>query len=387
MFARTKYFFYAVATLIGYIVGAGIFGVPFVMQSLGFIPALILMLVISGFTVINLLSLTEVILRTRGNHFLPGLANVYQGKAGKWFQFAAAIIGNYGALLAYLVLGGIFLKNLASPWLEFCPGVQEYFFVLLFCALGILFIWRGSEELGLAEFIMLAILIAIVLLIAFKSAPQIQAQNYLGINPNHFLPAFGVFIFALDGLGCIFIVKQILKKRERLIKKTVLITYGIVSLIFFCFAASLVGVFGQDINQEAIIGIGQKLGQDIEFFATIFGFLAIFSSFVVIGSSLKNTLETDFKIPHSLSWLMVWTAPLILYFLGFNNFIEIIALIGIVFGTINTLVIAGLLKKARQEKKRKPEFTLGLPLWINYSISFIYFIAMIYEISRFMAFI
>jgi len=114
----------------------------------------------------------------------------------------------------------------------------------------------------------------------------------------------------------------------------------------------MVGVFGNTIDPAALTGIGSVLGKAVEKTAVMFGLLAVFSSFLVVGSNLKNTFQIDFKLPHFLSWFLVWSVPLLLYFLGFSNFISIIALVGAVLGTLSIVIITFMLREARKKVKK-----------------------------------
>ena len=75
--------FRATALLCGTIIGAGVLGIPYVISKVGFIPGFFIILLIGlAMLMLNLL-LGEVILRTPGNHQLPGYAERYLGKTGK----------------------------------------------------------------------------------------------------------------------------------------------------------------------------------------------------------------------------------------------------------------------------------------------------------------
>jgi tyrosine-specific transport protein len=376
---KTKHFFYAVATLIGYIIGAGIFGLPFVMEKIGYFPAVFLLFFLTAIILINCLALAEVVLRTKGKHYFPGLAGIYLKKKGKIFQTFSTLIGGYGGILAYIILGKIFLSSLITPLFN----IEDIFFLLVFSLAGIFLIWKGHENLGKAEIIMSIFLFGIIILISLASFDKISFSNYSGFNYNKILPAFGVIIFALSGEGGIFIMRQILERKEKFLKSAILTAYGVVFLVSLLFSASMVGVFGNTIDPAALTGIGSVLGKAVEKTAVMFGLLAVFSSFLVVGSNLKNTFQIDFKLPHFLSWFLVWSVPLLLYFLGFSNFISIIALVGAVLGTLSIVIITFMLREARKKGKRKPEFKLKIPLWVNYIVALFFIGGMICEIRSF----
>ncbi len=374
-----KYFFYAVATLVGYVIGAGIFGLPFAMQKIGFLPAVFLLILLTATALIACLSLVEVVLRTKGVHYFPGLAEIYLGKIGRFIQSISTLIGSYGCLLAYLILGKIFLESLLGTWLK----TDSIVFLLVFLIMGAVFIWKGYENLGKAEIIMSAFLFGIVALISLVSVDKIEISNYLGFHYEKTLSAFGVIIFTLSGVGGIFAVKQILAGKEKLFKNAVMGAYGVIFIVSLFFSVAMVGVFGDKIGPEAITGIGGALGGLVEKIAIIFGLLAVFSSFLVVGSNLKNTFHIDFKLSHFISWILVWSIPPLLYLIGFSDFIAIISLVGVVFGAMSIIMVTLMLKESRKKGKRNPEFKLRIPLWVNYIIIAFYIVGMVGEIRLF----
>ncbi|MBD3244978.1 MAG: hypothetical protein GF335_03225 [Candidatus Moranbacteria bacterium] len=385
---KKKYLLYSTASLIGYIIGAGIFGLPFAIQRLGFFPGVVLFGLLTLTTALNCLSLGEIILRTKGLNYFPNLVGFYLGKKGKLFEFIALIVSGFGSILAYYILGGAFLNslfgNLLSKMTPVLNNNKELFFIIIFILIGALFIWRGIEELGKVELIMSLILGLIILVVSWKSFHKINLNNYFDYNFDQLLPAIGVSLFALDGIGGIFILRNILFKKEKLLEKSILISYITVFILSIIFCGSLVGVFGASIDPAGVIGIGSKLGVSIEKGATFFGFLAVLSSFIVVGSSLKNTFIFDFKFPAFYSWVVVWIFPLIFYIIGMDNFILLISLIGAFFGVVNTVLITILLKKAREKGNRNPEFQIKTPYWINLVIIIFYIFGLLSEINIFL---
>ena len=73
----------ALSTLVGTIVGAGIFGIPFAMLKSGIVPGLFYLFLLGAIICLLHLFFGEVCLRTSGKHRLVGYANIYLGKWGK----------------------------------------------------------------------------------------------------------------------------------------------------------------------------------------------------------------------------------------------------------------------------------------------------------------
>ncbi|MBP8618089.1 MAG: amino acid permease, partial [Candidatus Pacebacteria bacterium] len=69
----------AVAILVGTIIGAGVFSLPYVAVHSGLNISLLLAVVTGGLVLFIHLAFGEVVLRTNGNYRLPGYANHYLG--------------------------------------------------------------------------------------------------------------------------------------------------------------------------------------------------------------------------------------------------------------------------------------------------------------------
>ena len=113
-------FIKSTAILIGTTIGAGIFGVPYAIAQIGFIPGLVYLLVIGGLMILLNLMYGEIVLRTLGDHQLTCYSQIYFGKKGKTIAALVMLVGLYGALLAYLIQIGVFaygLLGVGSPWI------------------------------------------------------------------------------------------------------------------------------------------------------------------------------------------------------------------------------------------------------------------------------
>src|SRR3989338_2637874 len=98
-----KHLLDAVSTLIGFTIGAGILGIPFVVAKAGFLTGLLNILVLGILILILNLYLGEVTLRTKGIHQLTGYARIYLGKIVNFLMTSSFIIFSYGALAAYII--------------------------------------------------------------------------------------------------------------------------------------------------------------------------------------------------------------------------------------------------------------------------------------------
>ena len=104
------------ATLVGTIIGAGIFGLPYAISQSGILLGILYFLLLGGVVMLLHLFFGEFSLRTKAKHRLIGYAEIYLGAWGRRFAVFAIMFSNVGALLAYILIGGLFLHTALAPW-------------------------------------------------------------------------------------------------------------------------------------------------------------------------------------------------------------------------------------------------------------------------------
>ena len=139
---KNHHLFYAIATLIGMIIGAGTFGIPYVFARTGFIIGFFYLLIL-GYAVLQVhLFYGEIILRTEEPHRLVGYANKYLGNWAKRLATGTVLLEYYGSLLVYIILGGQFLNIVLGRWL----GGSEILWALIFFAVGASVVFFGISS-------------------------------------------------------------------------------------------------------------------------------------------------------------------------------------------------------------------------------------------------
>ena len=104
-----RLFFFATAMLMTTIVGVGMFGLPFVGAQAGFPIAAGFLVLLAGIIITIHLLYGEIVCKTKERHRLVGYTGHYLGKWGKGIVSVSVIVGFYGSLLVYIIVGGDFL--------------------------------------------------------------------------------------------------------------------------------------------------------------------------------------------------------------------------------------------------------------------------------------
>jgi tyrosine-specific transport protein len=371
---RYKYFC-AVAVLIGMIVGAGTFGIPYVFAQAGFLAGFFYLLVLGLAAMLVHLFYGEIILRTNQPHQLVGYAAKYLGSRVKKIATFVLLFQYYGALLAYLILGGQFLAVIFSAWL----AVPEVWWVLVFFALGAAGIFVKLNTLARNELLMTGILLIAVVVLLVMGASHVKFENFGAINFSKFFLPYGVILFAMAGAAAVPEMRQILQGQEKRLKSAIILGTLLPAVLYLLFALVVVGVTGSHTTQEAIEGLVPYLGRWVIILGAVFGFFAVYTSFLVLGMAIKKIYQQDYRMRGTWAFLLACLVPLAAYLAGLKNFILIVGIIGAVFSGLDGILTILIYLKARQKGDRTPEYRLKWAKVLGFSLIILFSLGIIYQ--------
>ncbi|HOX21779.1 MAG TPA: aromatic amino acid transport family protein, partial [Candidatus Paceibacterota bacterium] len=173
MKASFKNYFTAAFILAGTILGVGIFGLPYVFSKSGFLTGLFFLFFCGVLVTINHLLYGEILLRTPGEHRLPGLAKIYLGKLGFSLTSISSIVSAISVLLAYLILGGQFLSNLGQA-VNHPMGIGLA--TIIFWIIGTVGFSFGIGFIGFGAILGLILIIVFIIGFFILGIPHVQLE-------------------------------------------------------------------------------------------------------------------------------------------------------------------------------------------------------------------
>lgn len=364
----------AIAVLVGTTIGAGIYGLPYVVARVGFPLGVLYLLILGLMTLLLNLVYGEVILRTEGDHQLTGYGEIYLGRGGKFLALVAMLIGLYGALLAYLIKIGDFLALLTG-----LPA--PIFFSLLFFVFGAAAIFLGLRAVSWIDLIFVVMIQLLILLIALLGLPHLSISNYqltisnLTIN-NLFLP-YGVILFALAGSSAIPEVEEVLRSQHHNLLKAIVIGTIIPILVYLVFAAVIVGISGNATSDDAFSGLLAFLPSWIVKIGALLGILTMSTSFFTLGYVLREIWFRDLAFSKPAAIALALLPPLALFLLGAASFIAILNITGALTGGLTGILILALYRKAKTAGLKKPEYSFNLPFPLVVILGLIFLLGML----------
>lgn len=358
MFGKiNKNYFHALATMIGYVVGVGMFGIPFLAVKSGLFPFVFLLIGLALIQYLVHVIYANIIIATPSEHLLPGYTGIYLGKSAKTIVFIANLFSNIGALLAYIIVNGIFLNQLLSPYF----GGNEFFYATVMFVLEAIVVYFGIKMIAKFEMAMTAVLLFVIAMIVWRGVPYVQAENFTAINPLYFFLPYGALLFSLDGSGCLPLLSKLLNKDKVAIKSVIRLGIAIPTIIILAFTIVIVGISGASTSSDALSGVKSVIDDGVVTMALIFGVLAITTSFFGVAESMRKILNWDFRINSTLSWAIAVFIPYILYFSGIKNLAAVISVVGSIGGGLASIALILIYRKIRKQKNMLPLFTKFRP--------------------------
>ena len=313
----------ALGLLVGMIIGAGMFALPYAVAHVGIFWSLFHFALAAVLVTIFHLLYGRVLYHNHTNHRLPGYVRRYNGEAAYWVALSSRLFSYFGYLLAYGVLSGIFLSNIIP---DITPAGMSILFFLAAAPL----IAANLPQAGSINLFLTIPLVLFVVAIFIIVSPGIYAKNFsLPVADLPWFFPYGIFLFAFSGASIIPEIVEIFRVRDKkFFERSIVAGTIIVAIVYALFIVAVIGSVGAGVSQDALVSLRDVMGERLFMLGSLIGLLAIITSYIPLGFELRMTLEYDFGAHARAAWAMVASTPLILYLLGVNDFIMILGIVG-----------------------------------------------------------
>lgn len=364
-------FLRSVGMMIGAIVGVGVFGLPYAFSQSGFALGLVELIIIGGVLVIMQLMFAEVAVQTPGRHRIVSYVEMYVGKFWGRVMLLAMSFGVWGAMIAYMIVGGDFLNILLGSLVDLDPMVYS----LTIGGVASLMVFGGLKLASKIEVIIVSILLFLFAFMILASLPHVEVANLTTINYSNWFTPYGVILFSMAGIGIVPEIKDVLgKKHKREIGRVILTAMAIIGVLYALFAFAVLGVTGPETTQTAFEGLVPVLGDTFRIVATLLGAVTILSIYMMLGIQLTSTFTFDLNVKPKLSWFITCATPIILYIVGVRQFIDVIGFVGSVFVGVMGMLIALTYWSMRRSPVCKEHHCLNFPAPLTWTVIGIFLI-------------
>lgn len=370
-----KNYIFAISTVIGTSVGAGIFSLPYVASKSGFLPFFILLISLGLIILILNLMYAEVTLRTKNRGRLVGYCEKYLGINGKRVATFVTLFALYSNMLAFIIIGGKFLNAIFSNSF----GGSEFMysiFMALFISAGI---YVSLKIVSVIEFMMVIFLFIAIFGIIFKGMFFVEIDNLTVLNYSQSFFPFGAILFSLGAISAIPTLEHIIKNDQKKIKNAIIIGSSITVIIYILFVVVVLGITGTNTSQESLSGLGVVMKNGIVKTGLIFGIFAIATSFLMIGINLKEVFWYDYHLSEKKSWALTCFVPFFIFVLGFRDFISIVSFAGSITGGFAGILIMIVFYKAKKNGDFKPAFEIKVPKILSFFMAIVLLLGIVFQ--------
>ena len=366
-----------ISVLSATIIGAGIFSLPYVFSEAGFLIG-IGYLFVFGFAVSLVhLMYADIIIRTDREPKFVDYARIY---LGEWSFLPAVFLAVFGALFGntiYLVLAPKFTSLVFS-------GANELAAIILFWSLGAIAIFFNVKLLGIVEVLVNAGMFFIVGILFVLGLRNIMEFSFFrdilsGVDFRSFFLPFGPVLFSLYGRSAIPSLLESFDNMGVFSKINASIWGGTLfpAMLYGLFVVGVLGL-SPEVSKDAVSGLASVSGA-LLVMVGIFGLLALYSTYIVIGIAVKDILQSDLRVSHPFSVSLVIFTPILIYFFGLRDFLQLVSISGGVFTALEILFILGIWRKLNVLQKPKALFS-GFSSRIAYAIAPLFIFGLCYEL-------
>jgi len=342
----------ATSVLVGTVIGVGIFGLPYVASRSGLWLTWAYILGLGAIVILVHYFYIEIVSNSKSRERLVSYVGDYLGDRAKMVASVTVVLSRLGALLVYIIVSGSFLSALF--------GGNEFYWSLGFFVVGGLVIFWGLKTISLVEVLMSLFLLLVMVVIFVMGFPKIDFSNFSILASGSFFLPYGVVLFSLGGASAIPEMEEIIGEDKRALHLSNFWGMFIPIILMILFSGFVVGVSGSSTTGEALIGLKSFLGGVPMTLGLLFGIVALFTSFITLGLNVRGVFQYDFKLSRLLSCALVLFIPLVVFLLGFSNFIGTMGFLGAVFGALNAIFIVLIYKKLRPDVRVLPYVVIAV---------------------------
>ena len=359
-----KQYYQGIATLTGCVIGAGILGIPYVVQKAGFWTGILVLITLGLAMLLIHVMVGDIARASRKCSQLVGHAHRILGKKGLVLMLTSMVVGIYGAMVAYTIGVGISLASLFG-------GSSLVWGMVFYCVMSAI-ILGGVKALGSSEgwLEMLKYVALVIILIMLFTAPEFSTSELQGFSASNLLIPYGVILFSYIGTAAVLELCEEMKWCKRHIRRAIIIGSLIPIIAYTLFTIGIIGVLGKNTTEIATMGITSIVGPTGAILFHIFAILAMATSFIALAFALKEAFWKDLGVPHLVAWGLTLIVPLGIIAGGVRSFVHTLNITGAIAGGIVGILIV--LMHARTHKVTNLKGIIYAALIILFALGMFY---------------
>ncbi len=358
----------AARPLIGTMIGVGILGLPYAILQVG-IGIGILELLLAALISFLVLRLYGDLVMIRGGkaRFIQVIGREL-GHLGTGIAAFAYIGATFGALLAFIIFGGQFLRVVTFPIfpMTITTASVVFFVVASFFTIG------GSLFVARAQKFLIPLFIGLIVLLMIVAAPHMTVVHVLASASGNMSIPLGVMLFAFGGLSAVPEMRDILGKRSDLLPKSIIRASVIVPMVYTVFGIGILAVTGVATTENGILGLS-AVGKSLVLLACGIALLTTFNAYTNLATQLTNTFLYDLRMRFVSAWMTTASLPFALFLMGAQRIASVLSITGGILSSLTAIMMLIAYERARVSADL-PKNSLQISQWAI-AFTFVMFVA------------
>ncbi len=359
----------AARPLIGTMIGVGMLGLPFAVVRVGVWFGMVELVLAALVCYLVLRLYGELIVLRGGKARFIQVIDKELGHFGTGVASIAYIGATFGALLAFLLFGGQFLRTVTFGIFPMTPTESSMVFFFLASILTI----GGSLFIARVQRVLIPIFLFCICCLVVVAAPNATAAHFaLPASVDGLGLTFGVMLFSFHGMSALPEMRDILGKKVSLLSRSIGVGTMVVTAVYAAFILAVIGVTGAQTTENAIRGLS-VLGSSFALFASGIALLVTFTVYTNVASALTNTFLYDLRMRFAHAWLLTAGIPLIAFFAGAQKISSVLSITGGILGSLTGIMMLIAYERARVSAEL-PKNSLHISQWAI-ALTFVIFVS------------
>ncbi len=352
----------ATRAMVGTMIGVGMLALPYAVAQVGFALGIAAILLVGVVNAVLLELYADLVLARGGKARFIHVVGRELGVFGTWVASASCIGSMYGALLAYCLFGGQFLRVVTFSFMPMTPFLA----MIAFFVLGSVATVGGSLRVARIQRFLLPTFLSLLAILSAFAVPSIHWSNFSGYAPEHFGTALGIMVFAFFGISAVPEARDFLGRASSTLPMVVRKAVAIVAVVYAVFVTAVLGVTGTSTTENAIEGLKNALGHNMYLLANVIALFIVLSVFMNLATALTNTYLYDLRLRFVPSWVFTMSVPFLLILFGATSMITVLNISGGILASIVAISLIIAYERARmsaelsKQSLRIPQIVVGL---------------------------
>lgn len=311
--------FEAICMIVGNSIGTGIIAVPYLATKNSMLDVVWMVALAYVINVILHLIIAELSYNNGGMQLVKSFeGELFHGAAKKVFSWVVFVV--YGLAIMIGVSGNI---NGGAQIFTNWFGMPMWAAQLVYYAIAGCVVFMGMKAVGIAQKYAVVLLIGIVAAMTVGTLIHpVNTPHSSEFHWNNLLALYSMVVFATSANQAVIQVVKGLEGNPHRIRKSILIGFGLPSLLVLVVTMTvLLGTKGEINKELAYMQLGESIGKWAVILAGIFSLFALLTTFWSNTLALRDVVHEQIHTGNRISWLIA-TVPCILFAMfGVNSFI------------------------------------------------------------------